>query len=448
MGRLIGVRGAEDATRRRREAPGSRSKLPAILWAATAAFIVYGTTIPFNFVPDRATALAHWMRVSWNPLVSPDTGSRVSIPDFVSNILLFTPFGCFGAWALRRPRSAVERALFLTGLSLALSASVETLQLFTMDRTSSLADVLANTLGGFAGAIGGLLVGTTAEGFVSAAAAAGLTDAVAFFPLIVATAVVCAGAWEPFDATLDVGSVVPKVRSLLHDPLQMGPLTDEGLSILQHLLFTSALVVWLKEIRVRHAARIAATAGVIVAVGLEGSQLFIGARMPGGWDALVGAVGSLLGVAVGCALPKIRRPALWCAGVFGLTAIGVAMQQWSPFVLAPVDRPFQWIPFLNYYVFTTSETVSHSAELMLSYFPLGFAVALTIGARGARLAAVVLAALVIAVPVEYGQEFIGGRYPDITDIGLSVAGACFGLWTATAGWRRFGAQLALISRRA
>jgi VanZ family protein len=51
------------------------------------------------------------------------------------------------------------------------------------------------------------------------------------------------------------------------------------------------------------------------------------------------------------------------------------------------------------------------------------------------------------VPVEYGQEFIGGRYPDITDIALSVAGAWFGLWTATEGWRQFRAQLSLISPR-
>jgi len=430
-----------------RAAEAPRSRLPTILWAATAVFIVYGTTIPFNFVPDRATALAHWMRVTWNPLVSPDTGSRVSIPDFVSNILLFTPFGCFGVWALGRRRSPVARALVLTVLSVALSASVETLQLFTMDRTTSVADVFANGLGGLAGAMAGVLFGTTAEGFISAAAAAGLTDAAAFYPLMIATLIVCAGALEPFDATLDVGSVFSKVKSVLHDPLQMGPLTDEGLSFLQHLLFTGALVVWLKEIRVRQAAKIAALVGVIASVALEGSQFFIGARMPGLWDAGVGAAGALAGVAAGAAFPKVRRPFFWCAGVFALTAIGVAMQQLSPFVVTPIERPFQWIPFLNYYTFTTSETVSHSAELLLSYFPLGMAVALAVRARGLRLTAVVLAALVIAVPVEYGQEFIGGRYPDITDIALSVAGAWFGLWTATEGWRQFRAQLSLISPR-
>jgi VanZ family protein len=59
-----------------------------------------------------------------------------------------------------------------------------------------------------------------------------------------------------------------------------------------------------------------------------------------------------------------------------------------------------------------------------------------------------LSTLAIAAPVEYAQRFIGGRYPDITDIAMSVAGGLLGWWAATDGWRRFDAELALISRRA
>ncbi len=93
------------------------------------------------------------------------------------------------------------------------------------------------------------------------------------------------------------------------------------------------------------------------------------------------------------------------------------------------------------------ETVSHSAELLLAYFPLGFGVALTIRERRTRTIVVLLLALAIAAPVEYAQRFVGGRYPDVTDIALSVAGAWLGLWTATEGWRRFDAERALTSPR-
>ena len=413
-----------------------------VLWLASAVFIVYGTTIPFNFSPDRRVALEHLARVTWHPLISPDTGHRVSIPDFVGNVLLFTPFGCFGVWALRRPRSAIAKIILLVLLSAVLSAAVETMQLFTFDRTSSVADVFANTLGGFAGAVAGVVVGTTADAFIARAAAAGLTDSATFYPLLIATIVVVAGAWEPFDVTLDVGSVVPKLRLFLQDPLQLGALTDEGLSFLQHLLFTSALVMWLKEAHIRSAMTRAAFAGVLVAVGCEGAQLFISARMPGLEDAGVAAAGALVGVAAGLEFRRSTTYAPWCAGLFGLTAIGVVMQQLSPFQISEAVRPFQWMPFLNYYAFTTSETVSHSAELLLGYFPLGFGFALAVQKPAIRLAVVLGVALAIAVPVEYLQRFIGGRYPDITDIGLSVAGAWLGAWTATQGWRLFDEQMA------
>ena len=161
----------------------------------------------------------------------------------------------------------------------------------------------------------------------------------------------------------------------------------------------------------------------------------------------VGAFGSMCGLAVASAYPKFKRPLFWCAGLFLATAAGAAMQQLSPFVTVTEARTFQWLPFLNYYAFTTFQTVSHSAELLLAYFPLGFAVALIITRRHARTMVVLLVALAIAAPVEYAQRFIGGRYPDVTDIALSLAGAWLGLWTATEGWRRFDAERALTSSR-
>ncbi len=426
---------------------GRRSRLPLVLFLASAAFILYGTTIPFNFVLDRQQVLAHLSRVTLNPLISPDSGSRVSIPDFVGNVLLFVPLGFFGIWSLAGRRASVSRIVWLTILGCALSVAVETLQLFTLDRTSSVADVFANTLGAMSGAVAATLLRATGRNLVVAANARGLAGVASFYPLLIATMLLCAAVWEPFDVTLDVGSVVSKLRALIHDPWQGGPLTDEALSWTQHLLFTSILLMWLREIGAPGAAATAAAVGVGGAVALEASQLFIGSRMPGLWDATIGAVGSLCGLVVGSAYPKFKRPALWCGALFLATAIGAAMQQLSPFDTVSDPRAFQWLPFMNYYAFTTFQTVSHSAELLLAYFPLGFGVALTIRARHTRTIAVLLLALAIAVPVEYAQRFIGGRYPDVTDIALSVAGAWLGLWTATEGWRRFDAERALTSPR-
>ena len=418
------------------------------MWMASAIFILYGTTIPFSFVFDRQMALAHLGRMTLNPLISPETGSRISTTDFVSNVLLFIPFGVFGVWAGAPRRWAIVRIVQVTFLGATLSVCVEAMQLFTTDRTSSISDVLANTLGTLSGAIAAVLLRGMGTTLLTARRAGRVVSARAFYPLLVAAFVLCAAMWEPFDVTLDVGSVVPKLRTFLHDPWQMGPLTDEVLSLTQHLLFTATLLMWLREIGAKRAALTAGIIAVCAAIGLEAAQLFIAARMPGLWDASVGVAGSLCGLVVGDAFPKIKRPVAWCVGLVLVTAVGAAMQQLSPFVLSNERQPFQWFPFFNYYsAFTNSLLLSHSAELLLAYFPLGFGVALTIQQRHKRTIVVLLLALAIAAPVEYAQHFIGGRYPDVTDIALSVAGAWLGLWTATEGWRRFEAERALTSPR-
>ena len=424
----------------------TRTKLPLLLWVASAAFIVYGTTIPFNFVHDRQLVVEHVARLTWNPLIAADTGMRVSIPDFVGNVLLFGPFGLFGVWALPRPRASWARVGFIALLGLALTVGVEALQLLTIDRTTSVSDVFANASGALAGAVAAVFLTAFVERFLRAVSAAGVASVQSFFPFLVATIVLFAAALEPFDVTLDVSSVIPKLRMLVADPIQLRVPTDEGLAFLQHLLFTSTMVVWLEDIGVGRPHALAAVVGVVVALAMEGGQLFIGARMPGLWDAGIGLAGALAGIPLGVAFRNSTRNPLWWVGVLLLTTVGMAMQQLSPFT--PVDnaRAFQWIPFLNYYTLTSSGTVSHSAELLLGYFPLGFGFALATRRRRNRVRAAVAAALLIAAPVEFLQMSIGNRFPDITDVALSIAGAWLGAWTATQGWRLFDEQIALFSR--
>ncbi len=422
-----------------------RSQLPLVLWLASAVFIVYGTTIPFQFVSNVGIAAQHLAQMRQNAIHILDPGHRISGPDFVSNIWLFTPFGCLGMWALRRPRSRIARAILLTIMSCALSSGVEMLQLFTTDRTSSISDIFANTAGGAIGAIGGIMLRSTFGTLLNAGASSGLIQNPAFYPFVVALILVCAGAWEPFNATLDVGSVLPKVRSFLHDPIQFGALSDEAVSLMQHLLFSATLFIWLKEMRVRAAATVASIVGVIAAVTLEGSQIIIEARMPGLWDAAVGATGALVGVPIGVAYSRRSYSPAWPLALIAATFVAAAMQQLSPFVVVGDPRPFQWMPFLNYYEFTTSQTVSHSAELLLTYMPLGFGLALATWGSNMRWVFPLGAAFAIAAPVEYLQRFIGGRFPDVTDIAMSVAGAWIGAWTATKGWQLFAADMRVIS---
>jgi VanZ family protein len=131
------------------------------------------------------------------------------------------------------------------------------------------------------------------------------------------------------------------------------------------------------------------------------------------------------------------------------------MQLLSPFSVSPEYRPFVWVPFLGQYANTTTETLSHTFELVLLYFPLGFVLAASrvqpgfhpgIPAYAAPpprvYAAAMLLAAAMAMPIEYFQGWIVGRYPDVTGVLLAMLGAAAGAWAGGAGWLRFRAMIA------
>jgi VanZ family protein len=412
-------------------------RLLTLLWIACALFVFYGGLIPFHFDFDRGAAWDKLAHVSLNPLISPDTGRRVSIPDVVQNILLFLPFGAFGALSLRARRSAAMSIVLVVSIAAVTSTLVETLQLFDVDRTTSLSDVCTNILGALFGAIAGLAAAAFSRLSLLHLRARRLTDVPAFYPMLIAVIVLCVAAWEPFDFTLDVGSLVGKLRALRLDPWQLGTTRDEGVELLQYTLFGLAASFWLRQLGVKSAAAVAAAAGAALAFGLEASQWIIGSRMPGLEDAVVHAVGAIAGSALSRGWPHGRSSSSWTRALWLLTAIAAAVQLLSPFELAAVRRPIAWMPFENYYERTTFETLSHCFELVLIYFPPGFATAASGRRLRSALLIAVIAALLIAAPLEYLQGWIVGRYGDVTDVALAVSGAAFGVWAGGPGWRRF-----------
>jgi VanZ family protein len=84
------------------------------------------------------------------------------------------------------------------------------------------------------------------------------------------------------------------------------------------------------------------------------------------------------------------------------------------------------MPFFSDYAHTTFETLSHVFELVLLYAPLGFVWRRLQGPSGRALGWSLAVTLLIAVPVEYLQGWVVGRYPDLTDIAVSAAGDWLG----------------------
>jgi glycopeptide antibiotics resistance protein len=397
------------------------------LWLLYAAFILYGGTIPFHFSGDAGLFVDRLHRLRLNPLLSPETGRRLSIPDVVQNILLFVPFGVLGVAAARATRRWTWlRICWVSILGFGLSCVVEGLQLFMRDRVASTADVLTNTTGAIAGAVtarwGWLLSGAVIRRLRSE----GLIDVQEARLLAVAGGALCVTFLQPFDVTLEVGVVSGHVRAFTQDPWQFTGLRDEGIVLLIASLFAMSLAAYLLALGERAAGRKATAIGIGVVCALEASQVVLGSRMPGLWDAAVGSAGILVGTGLWALSTRIIWPGLWQGLLVAMTVAGVALQMLSPFQWASAYRGFSWFPFLGYYTRTTFETLSHVIELALAYFPLGFC--LVLGAASRRRAVVLALALtmLICVPIEYLQGWVVGRYPDISDVGFSLLGAWIG----------------------
>ena len=230
--------------------------------------------------------------------------------------------------------------------------------------------------------------------------------------------------------TLELGTVASKFHALRHDVWQAGVLTDEGIAIVHYALFGLATCLWLQAVRCRGVAFWAAAIGVTTAVGLEGAQIVITSRMPGLEDAVVRAAGALTGVALWPLTQAYPARKFWLAVLVAGTAVGAAIQQLSPFEIAPAYRQFGLMPFFSDYAHTTFETLSHVFELVLLYAPLGF-VRARLGPPRHALGWSLAVTLVIAVPVESLQGWVVGRYPDLTDIAVSAAGAWLGFHLAS-----------------
>ena len=411
-----------------------------LIWATAALFVVYASTLPFAFVSDTAAIHANWTDAIQRSAAS--ELAALSKSDFLQNVLLFVPIGFLGVASLARTRrlGALLAAVAAAG---ALSVTSEVLQLFTIDRLTSLWDLWANLAGAAVGGFIYLVVRPIGVRVWDALPESTLERRRAI-PALGAAAIVVIAACEPFDITLDVGTVWTKVKPfVVNGPLVWHPLSDELLTVLRFGMLSFLAAEWLHRSNPRawRARTLSVFACALLAIALEGTQFLIAARFPSMQDVIAAISGAAAGGVLAPMLMRVvQAPAL---SITALTVAAAVPFYLQPFVVSPAYGSISAMPFLAYYQFTSLQTVSHVVELMLIYAPIGFALGWT-RPQGAITRAVLIVTVVASV-LEYSQGWIIGRFPDITDLGVAVlggvAGAAFALGLTT------GTEAGLGSRR-
>jgi glycopeptide antibiotics resistance protein len=127
---------------------------------AYTLYMIYGTTLPFRFTLSRSVILEQLEKLISLQYYSSLPSSTIQI-DGLSNILFFIPFGLFffNAAAHRKDHDYSQktfRNIIISGALL--STSVELLQIFTVNRSPSLLDILTNTVGTYLGVLIGYVM--------------------------------------------------------------------------------------------------------------------------------------------------------------------------------------------------------------------------------------------------------------------------------------------------
>ena len=427
-----------------------RQRFLAARWGYVVV-VLLATLTQLHFSPDLAAAGERLARA-----FTPSLGWRDAI-DGLRNTVLFAGLGAVWVVTSRsgNVRAEIRRA---TLVGLALSATVEGLQVFSPVRTASIVDVTTNTLGALLGAGGVALL------IAAVVAAKGARSYLGVPTLLVAGAYAGAALCEaltplfgPAALPWTAGGPVGRLDAALH---AAGPISFDTLPLIDLLLFAPVgfLFVMLLRERGRDARRVGvAGAGAGLALVAELGHGMLG--FPIWWGAVlvrVAGVG-LGGWAAQRALPALTQLLRGAARArAALLAYGALLVLWGWRLFLPRTdlhaiaaqlAPENLVPLASLAQRVDAFSALHVLQQFLLYLPLGSVLAvwpLRLTGRWAHL----WPGVWLAVVIELGHVLIVDRTFDPTNALIACAGLAIG-WVVVrrSGFVPYGEALVTLVAR-
>lgn len=416
----------------------------SVRYAARSGYVLVvllATLADFHFDPDPAMVSWRWHRA----FVFATSGSDVV--DAARNVLLFAGFGA--VWLVTSPRLHPWREVaWITFIGCLLSVCVETAQLFSASRTSSVNDVTTNTLGALLGAAGVVVMTQVLARLRRRATVTGI-------PLMtVALSYWCAMGAEMFSPFYRHGmnpwaggSIANRLANALR---YVKPFAVDRVSLTDLALFApggAAMQIALVELGMGNgaAAWLVAVAGAVFSLGVELAHGIAG--QPIEVSAIVGhtlgiALGAVLGWSFGPSAASRgteRQRARVLAAALGILLVAWAWRPFLPRVSWQAVRSQVTVPHLTPLgVLGTSSDlfgVMDVAEQFFLYVSIGVVLAAwPLRYRG--WVANVLPGFYLAAVLEAGQIVVMSRVFDVTDLLTQCAAVAVGFVVA----RRAGCE--------
>lgn len=369
----------------------SRAPLYRIL-LIVVVLIVYGSLYPWDFHSSQLAARPLWVLIhSW-----PTRIDRFFISDVAINVSIYIPVGVFGFLALRQNIRTPFAVILTVLVALALSSSIEMVQLFDDARECSASDVVCNVSGTVLGVALGYLYQRWLKGFVARAERATLLHpsgaVLLFYTWLAAQAF-------PLLPVLSRTRLAAKLHYLFANA-SLSPL--ETFTYFVEWLVVAQLLE--RVLGVERTQRLFPFLLLVLPVKL----MIIGRTVS--WSELAGAV-----VASACSYllgEHPRRAAL----VAGLIVSLLILQGLAPYHWSRLANPFSWIPFNGFLV---ADWEFGILAFLRKCFWYGSAVWL-LRAAGWRLALATVTVALLLGAIEVIQIHLPGRVAEITDPLLAI----------------------------
>lgn len=371
---------------------------------AYTLLILYGSLYPFRWrwpIAPLFSFMHEWP-------------SHLDKADMLQNVLVYAPFGLMLTLWLAGFMRHVSALLLCTLLGTALSFGIESLQQFNPARVSSMVDVAMNAAGtGF----GGMLAGFALRHTLSGSMLLSLRDRLFLHGALVNAGLVTIGIWmlsqtSPLVPSLDVGHARHALSGLYHTLL--APQTMQSAKVVVYLLNTAALGM-LTLMLARPQAPALRLFLLAVCFVLASKVLVISRVL-----SLEALIGSATGFVTACLFRRAPRGLLASMGIV-LAAIAFTVAEMSPDGGA-FTAGFNWIPFVGQMrSFTGLENI---LELLWPFMAIGCLARMALP-RHRHMEALVIGSVLVCGGVfllEWQQQWVPGRYGDITQVLLCVAG--------------------------
>lgn len=373
---------------------------------AYVGLLFYGSLYPFTHWHYPAYPLMHFLPL-W-----PD---HLDKGDVLQNVLVYAPFGMLCTLWLAHSMPALRAATLAMALGAMISFSIETLQQFNPARVASTVDIVTNALGSAGGA---LLATTIVRHTFSGRLVLAWRDRWFRHGPLANTGLVVIGLWilsqtSPLVPTLDVGHLRHALGGLWH--ALHGPQPVDLARTARYALMTAGLGLMALLLAQPGKPVSLLFAGMLAAV-LLAKVIVVGRVLS--LEAISGSALALAACGAMRLLPVRLLPPLGIA----LIAAGFTVYELAPGSAGGIGLSFNWIPFASHMRSITA--LENILELLWPFMALGWFVRWNARAAPSALGAVLGAALVggAVFALEWQQQWTPGRYGDMTQVLLCVAG--------------------------